>query len=429
MSADPGGDTRSNKEGRRIAFEDALLAFRPDLLARNTDLVGRTVPEPEAALERLAGTDIPRLLKHRVVLDGLLRSRTRWTDGVLDRAVDVLYSTIPEPRRSSVRIGQLRSQLSMLSGERPRQRQWDDWVRATDAIFNYNLHERTFSACNDSVIALKRRCTDEDLVDSALIVGEFVSALPPADFGGYVEPTEWPRISVFWKAMTPLDPYPTPVDDGTALGYNRTFRETVNVFSEEITVPLTMAVRARHDGSRVWVRFNVAREQSKDDVPVDVDTGTVSAESIAGGRTLVRATKYINWRKVDKNDLVSLLCDFGWVELMAEMAERSLATQPHASAGGAVSAPHPGPADPVENAVKCFVEGVATDYKHGVDQAVPGLQSLLERFTGNAWDPRWLNDWLAIAQVSVDGSGSFANRVRRLADDLRAQGQQRHGDG
>jgi hypothetical protein len=428
MSVDPGGDTRSDKAGRRIAFEDALLAFRPELRARNEGLVGRAVPEPETALERLAGADVPRLLKHRAVLDGLLRSRARG-DGetgaigeVFDRAVEVLNGTIPRARRTDTRTGELRLRLGELSGERLRQRQWDDWVRATDDVFAFSLHERTFSACNDCLTAAKRRCTDEELVDSGLIVAEFVSALKPTAFQGYVDPMQWPYNSVFWEAMTPLDDAPRQVDNEIAYGWNRTLRETVNVFGELLTVPLAVAVRTRRDDTRVWVRFNIARDQPKDDVPVDVDTGTVSAESIGGGRTLVRATKYLSWKRASADDLVSLCCDFGWAEFMAQMAEKSLPD-------GEVLNVEQGPAVPVEQAVKRFVDAVAADYKHGVDQAVPELQRLLGRFTGNAWDPRWVNDLLAIGQVSVERSGSFANHVRRLADALRAQGQQKDSDG
>jgi hypothetical protein len=46
---------------------------------------------------------------------------------------------------------------------------------------------------------------------------------------------------------------------------------------------------------------------------MDVDTGTVSAESITGGpaRTLVRATKYLHWRDPDRLDLTMLACASG----------------------------------------------------------------------------------------------------------------------
>jgi hypothetical protein len=427
MSVDLGGDTRSDKPARRIAFEDALLAFRPELREKHESVVGREIPPPQTALEQLNAADLPRLLKHHAVLDGLLRSQRTRDLETLDRAVDVLQGTIPRERSLDSPIRDLRLPLSELSGERLGQRQWDDWVRTTDDVFAFTLHERTFSACNDCLTAPKRRCTDEELVESALVVGEFTSTLKPADFRGYVNPLEWPRDSVFWEAMTPLDDE-RQVDDGVAHGWNRTLRETVNLFGEALTVPLAVALRTRHDGSRVWVRFNVARDQPKDDLPVNVDTGTVSAESIGGGRTLVQATKYINWTKVGANDFVSLCCDFGWVELMAQMADKSLEPHPEAREVGVMSEPDQPPPAPLEEEVKRFVDNVAAEYKGGVDQAVPELRRLLGRFIGNTWDPRWVNDLLAIAQVSLERSGNVVNHVRGLAEALQAEGQRKDGD-
>jgi hypothetical protein len=427
MSVDPAGDIRSDKAGRRIAFEDALLAFRPELREKHESLVGREIPPPGTALEQLNAADLPRLMKHRAVLDGLLRSQPTRDIEILDRAVDVLQGTIPRERSVDSPIRDLRLPLNGLHGERLGARQWDDWVRATDDIFAFSLHERTFSACNDCLTAPKRRCTDEELVDSALVVAEFVSALKPSDFSGYVDPMEWPRDSVFWEAMTPLDDE-RPVDDGIAHGWNRTLRETVNIFGDVLSVPLAVAVRARYDESRVWVRFNIARDQPTDDLPVDVDTGTVSAESIVGGRTLVQATKYINWTKVGANDFVSLCCDFGWVELMAQMAEKSLETHPEAREVRVMSGPDQPPPVPLEEEVKRFVDNVAAEYKGGVDQAVPELRKLLGRFTGGTWDPRWVNDLLAIGQVSLQRSGHVVNHVRRLAEALQAEGQREDGD-
>jgi hypothetical protein len=427
MSVDPGGDARSDTAARRIAFEDALLAFRPELREKHESLIGREVPPPQTALERLNAADLPRMLKHRAVLDGLLRAQPTRDLEILDRAVDVLQGTMPRERSVDTPVSDLRRPLSELSGERLRQGHWDDWVRTTHDVFAFSLHERTFRACNDRLTAPKRRCTDEQLVDSALVVGEFVSPLKPVDFEGYVNPLRWPRDSVFWEAVTPLDEE-RPVDDGIARGWNRTLQETVNIFGDVLSVPLAVAVRARHDGSRVWVRFNIARDQVTDDLPVDVDTGTVSAESIGGGRTLVQATKYINWTKVGANDFVSLCCDFGWVELMAQMAEKSLEPHPEAREVGVMSEPDQPPPAPLEEEVKRFVDNVAAEYKGGVDQAVPELRRLLGRFVGNTWDPRWVNDLLAIAQVSVERSGNVVNHVRGLAEALQAEGQRKDGD-
>ena len=207
--------------------------------------------------------------------------------------------------------------IGTLGGRRPHGTPWEQWVSRTDHLFRFSAPEATFRACDDSVVTLKTNPHGQ-LVPSRLIAAEFWSDQPPTTFTTYVDPANWPRCSPFWKAMRELRPR-TP----TATGYDGEVEESVHILGETLVVPLQVAYRVRPDRSRVWTRFNIARDHYTPSTPVDVDTGTVSAESIIGGpaRTLVRATKYLHWSDPDRLDLTMLACASGWSQLMVEMVE------------------------------------------------------------------------------------------------------------
>lgn len=182
----------------------------------------------------------------------------------------------------------------------------------------------TCEACNDSVVTLKTS-PDGRVVASRLIAAEFWSDQPPTAFAMFVDPSNWPRYSVFWRAMRELQPRTL-----MATGYDCDFEEVVCILGELLVVPLQVAYRVRPDRSRIWTRFNIARRYYTPSVPVDVDTGTVSAELVTGGpaRTLVRATKYLHWKDPDRPDLTMLACASGWSQLMVEMAGACGAPRP-----------------------------------------------------------------------------------------------------
>jgi hypothetical protein len=301
-------------DGRRRATEAAVLAFR------------RGTPGRAQALEDLARTDLHRVLKHRFLIR-VLRPGRYGGDHELDGPVHrVLGSTLGGDlgrERRSVIVDEAKWHLDALveapGGHRSPRAQWEQWVSRTDHLFRFSTPEATFQACNDTVVALKAD-PDGRLVPSRLIVAEFWSDLPPTAFAAYVDPSNWPRLSPFWKAMRELRPR-----TATAAGYDCDMEEVVTVLGETLVVPLQVAHRVRPDRSRVWTRFNIARDHYTPSSAVDVDTGTVSAESVTDGpaRTLVRATKYLHWSDPGQLDLTMIACASGWSQLMVEMAGAS----------------------------------------------------------------------------------------------------------
>jgi hypothetical protein len=307
-----GGEPRDRPDERRRAIEAALLAFRP----------GRNARGRAQALEYLAGTDLHRVLKHRLLIHAVRRSRQ--ADEALDEPVRrVLDSTLDgdlDQRKRRSRVEEARRHLDAVvgapGGRRTRRAHWEQWVSRTDHLFRFSTPEATFRACSDSVVAPKAD-PDGRLVPSRLIAAEFWSDRSPTAFTTYVDPSNWPRCSPFWKAMRELRPR-----TATATGYDCEVEESVHILGATLTVPLQLAHRVRPDRSRVWTRFNIARDHYTSSTPVDVDTGTVSAEWITGGpaRTLVRATKYLHWRDPVHLDLTMIACASGWSQLMVEMA-------------------------------------------------------------------------------------------------------------
>jgi hypothetical protein len=191
-------------------------------------------------------------------------------------------------------------------------------------------------------------------------------------------------------------------------------------------VPLQIGFRELPDHSRVWTRFNLySGPDYPGPVPVDVDTGTVSAESVPDGpaRTLVKATKYVHWsdsRVVP--DLTAHACDFGWCELMVEMAYRSV----HEFAPASLQAGQAQAAQTRAAVVKTPAGAAATELAGAVTaecQQVIGdnrasLEKLIGRFTGKSWEAGWINDLLDMGLTTVRHYGSIASSVRRFADSL-----------
>src|SRR5262249_62367997 len=79
---------------KRSVIENAILAFRPDVAARYG---WDPPPAPQQALADLdAATNIPRLVKHRRLLDGLRRSSAGDRAGFDDRARSSLAATLEQ---------------------------------------------------------------------------------------------------------------------------------------------------------------------------------------------------------------------------------------------------------------------------------------------------------------------------------------------
>jgi hypothetical protein len=408
-------------EKRRI-IEDAFLAFRPDVADRYPRPEAPGPPGAQQALADLAAaTNIPRLVKQRRLIDGLRLSSAEHRAGLDDQARDVLASTLdqglPDDTRQSLADLAKRRQDEAAASDEPRlQPRHSQWMQGTNDIFRFTTHEQTFEACNDEQVADKAT-PDGQFVSSRLIIAQFWSNLPPAAFRTYVDPRNWPHCSPFWRAMQPLGPIVQTAD-----GYDGDFAETVNIITETLTVPLHIGFRVLPDQSRVWTRFNISRAfyDQFPDIEVDVDTGTVSAESVPGGPapTRVRATKYLHWRDPDRLDLTDLSCDLGWSDLMMEMADgcaqgfptdgeqagRTVTGGAKTSAGGAVSQ---------------LVESVTTQCQQGISENRPHLEQMIERFTGSSWDAGWINDMLGMGLVTARRYGNIASDVRRFADSLR----------
>jgi hypothetical protein len=77
----------------------------------------------------------------------------------------------------------------------------------------------------------------------------------------------------------------------------------------------------------------------------------------------------------------------------------------------------------VNAAVRRFVEQVTTEWRDGIDDCEPLLEDLIGRCTGPSWDPRWINDLLAMGRVTIDRYGRIAGHTLRLANSLQGTGQ------
>lgn len=411
-------------ERKRQVIEDAILAFRPDV-ADQFQLPGPPLEAGQALRDLGDATNVPRLEKHRRLIDGLRRSPTDDRPGLDDPARHVLASTLDQDLPEDSRSGQLDRAKRRLDevvaapgAARLQPQHWQLWVRSTKDIFGFTRHEQTFEACNDEQLVPKAT-PDGPLVLSRLIIAQFWSDRPPISFRPFVDPQTWPQCSPFWKSVTPLGNSPVP----TADGYDGDFEETVDIITEELKVPLRIAFRVRPDQSRVWTRFNLSRGFYLPTTEVDVDTGTVSAESVPGGPapTRVQAVKYLHWRDPNRPDPTALACDFGWCELLEEMAYGC--NQGFASTAGTATPPS------VDTAIRQFVEAVTTECQDGVSENVPNLERLIGRFTGSSWDPGWANDLMDMGLVAARHYGNIAGDVRHFADSLRDAAKERDGHG
>lgn len=411
--APPNGTADDDREQRRRIIEDVLLAFRPELIDQFG--VAGELPSRRQALENLAGAVFPRLLKHRLLIDAMRRVRFLPQGEPLDDAVRAVLASTMGEERESPRVEEAKRHLETVAVAEGSlgldATQWALWVQLTNELFQFEVEERTFQACNDEEIVLKPTPNFLKLVGSRLIVAEFWSQRPPIDFATFIDPFYWPRCSEFWRSVT-AKLGPTPRDSG----YDCDIEETVTILTgQTLTVPLQVAFRKRPDGSRVWTRFNISRLFFSPTVPVDVDTGTVSAESMPGGPapTLVRATKYVRWSDSNPNpDLTMLACDFGWSQLMIDMAYQCARGIP----GAAVSTRE---TTSVEDAAKRLIGDVTDECRKGISDSRPILEKLVGRFTGPSWDLRWINDLLAIDSLLVTRYGRIAGHVRRFANELR----------
>lgn len=432
------GNAPSDEEKRRI-LEEVTLAFRP---GAPSHFLRKVRPAPSQALADLAAAaNIRRLTKHRRLIDGLRRSPAEDRASLGDQARQVLVSTLdqdlPEDsRRSRVDRAKLRLDEVVAAPGAPRlqPQHWQLWVQSTNDIYHYTTNEQTFEACNDEQLVMKAT-PDGTLVPSRLIIAQFWSDLPPAAFRQYVDPQNWPHCSPFWEAFTPLGPI-VPTGDG----YDGDFNEVVDIITETLTVPLHVGFRVLPDQSRVWTRFNISRPFYNATTEVDVDTGTVSAESVPGGPapTLVQATKYLHWRNPSHPDLTAMACDFGWCELMEEMAygcaqgfpaAGAQAEAAGAEAAGAKGAGAHGAKTSVDAAIRQLVEAVTTECQQGISDNGPYLAQLIGRFTGPSWDAGWINDLLNMGVVTARRYGNIASDVRRFADSLRDAAPERDSHG
>jgi len=418
------GEPTPPEEDKRRIIEDAIMAFRPEVV-RDYPRDPRAQPGPALAA-LAAATTVRRLTKHRRLIDGFRRITADGRAGLDGEARSVLESTLDpdlpdDQRQPLVDRAKLRLDEVVADEGEPRlQRQhWQHWVRSTDDIYRFTTHEQTLTACNDEQRAWKLT-PDGQSVPSRLIVAQFWSNLPAAAFRDFVQPKYWPDYCTFWQSVDPLPPDGHEVP--TADGYDWDFEETVSIITDELTVPLHIGFRELPDQSRVWTRFNLVSDPRyyTEDVLVDVDTGIVSAESIPNGPapTLVKATKYVHWRYDDRPDLTAQACDFGWSEMMVEMA--------HAAFEGMTSQRLQVPrtrADtattPAGGAIKQFVEAVTTECQQVIGDNRPNLEQLIGRFTGQSWDSGWINDLLDMGLAAARHYGNIASDVRRFADSLR----------
>jgi hypothetical protein len=420
MTDQQAGESRAEGLAKqRRSMEWTVLAFR----ALAGEEIGRAERhDPTQALQDLADSGLHRVIKLRILLDGLLRTRPAERDPTIDDAARYLLSqTLPgDPDASQVE--EIMAVLNDVAGGDDRERlqtsHWEAFSGRASEAYGYDIEELSFSSgCNDRQQATK--ITPEgQAVLSRLIEAQFWSNEPPMAFARYVNPLNWPRCSSAWRAMNVLSGEPRQSGD-----YNCVFDEIVDIYDQVLQVPLEVGYRERPDGSRVWVRFNIARDRylarkgTREEVLVDVDTGMVSAELRPGGpaRTLVRATKYLHM--VDGGDLLpQLACDADWPDLMIAMAERCVTRWPQEEP--VTVTPETSRAALVDAAVKRFVDEVAVTCQQGIGDTRPHFRRLLGRFTGASWDPRWMNDLLSIGKLTAERYGAVASSVRGLADGL-----------
>jgi hypothetical protein len=317
---------------------------------------------------------------------------------------------VPDDRRPALveKAKRRLDEVAVAPGEpQLEQKHWDLWVRGTGDIFPFTTSERTFAAsCNDNARQWKQT-PDGEHVLSRIIVAQFYSDLPPAAFRAFVQPENWPGCCRFWESVVGL-PLNAPAPHvQTANGYDWDFAETVNIITKQLTVPLYIGFRELPDHSQIWTRFNLSQAYYTPATPVDVDTGTVSAVSGSNGSTptLVKATKWVHWRDSTQPDLTAQACDFGWSELMEEMAYGcAQGFPPRALLAGMAADSAKTPAD----AIKQFVEAVTTECQQAIGQSGPHLEQLMGRFTGKSWDAGWINDLLDMGLVAADHYGNIA---------------------
>jgi hypothetical protein len=419
---DATGEPAPPEDKRRIV-EDAILAFRPEV---KRDFPRDPAAEPGPALAALAAAvTVRRLTKHRRLIDGFRRSTPDGRAGLDGEARRVLDSTlepgVPDDRRPALveKAKRRLDEVAMAPGEpQLEQKHWDLWVRGTSDIFPFTTAERTFAAsCNDNNREWKQT-PDGEHVLSRIIVAQFYSKLPPAAFRAYVQPENWPGCCKFWESVVGL-PSPTTSHASTTNGYDWDFAETVNIITQQLTVPLHIGFRELPDHSQIWTRFNLSQAFYTPATPVDVDTGTVSAASASNGPapTLVKATKWVHWRDSTQPDLTAQACDFGWSELMEEMAYGCAQGFPPApmQLAGTSADDAKTPAD----AIKQFVGGVTTECQQAIIESGPHLEQLMGRFTGKSWDAGWINDLLDMGLVAANHYGNIASDIRLFADSLR----------
>ena len=421
---------------KRSVIENSILAFRPE----DARKYQWDPPDARQALADLAAaTNIPRLVKHRRLIDGLRRSSAEVRADLDGHLRDTLASTLKpglsddgRQRLADQAKDRLYEAAEAPGDQRLQSRHAQQWVQDTKGIFPFTTHEQTFEACDDE--QQKDKATPGGkIVQSRLIVAQFWSELPPTAFRTYVNPRNWPQCSPFWRAMQPLGPIDQRADD-----YDGDFAETVNIVGETLTVPLRIGFRVSPDQSRVWARFNISRTfyNQFPDTKVDVDTGTVSAELVSGGpaQTRVRATKYLHWRDPNRPDLTELACDYGWADLMEEMADGCVQGFPAdggqaEGAGRARSTVTGGAQTSAGAAVSQLVESVTTQCQQGISENRSHLEQMIGRFTGSSWDAGWINDLLDMGLVTARRYGNVASDVRRFADSLRDTATERDGHG
>jgi hypothetical protein len=415
---------------RRRAFERAhdVLRQPPERPAKGwTD-------DARRALRALAESETPRVVKLRLLVDTLRRQSPR-TRPALDAEVrHVLLHTLPTTEGELPPAALVDEAKELLDAvvEAPgeaylEEPHWRRLAEESGRLFGFAVAERTFEGgCNDQALAWKLT-PEGERVQSRLLIAQFWTDQPPSAFVDYVSPEKWPDCSSFWESMKPLSAVAREPNGD----YTGVFEEVVKIDNTTLRVPLEVGFRMSSDLSRVWARFNIdrreyrKRKEARDPVPVDVDTGTVSAEAVPGGPapTRVRATKYLHAPPGSSADrFAELACDSGWSEMMITMAFNCSPDGPSEVAAAAArerasAAPRAVPV-PASVAAGQFVGRVAQECKDGIDATGEHVQQLLTRFTGPSWDPRWINDLLDIGVVTAERYGRVLSHLRGLADSL-----------
>ena len=425
---------------RRRAFERAhdVLRQPPGQRAKGwADDARRT-------LHALAESETPRVVKLRLLVD-ILRRQSPRDRQALDAGVrHVLRHTLPTAAGRlppDALVEQAKELLDAVveapGGAFLEEPHWRQLAEESAPLFGFAVAERTFEGgCNDQDLATKLT-PDGDPVQSRVLIAQFWTDQPPSAFIDYVSPRNWPSCSSFWESMEPL----SAVVQEPNGNYTGVFQEVVKIGDATLRVPLEVGFRMNADLSRVWARFNIdggqyqKRKADEDPVPVDVDTGTVSAETVPGGpaATRVRAVKYLSAPPgSDAARFAELACDSGWSEMMLTMAFSCSPDGPSELAAAAArtrAAAAPRPAAPAApsavpaSAAEEFVGRVVKDCMDGVDATGQHVQRLLTRFTGPSWDPRWINDLLDIGVVTAERYGRVLSHLRGLADRLAADDQ------